>query len=226
MKKGIQSEISGKDSDRLFNFIEDFAQSPPTEMPVVHKPMSHHDILSPQHGYDNGDNCRIETISTLTTIPADGNITVAKLEAAKSCWKKALIFYLSYPLDMQSGSHVIPLLASLWTSEGAILELGSSWYSTPMVHRISAVQDRSVLTADSLYAWLSLFICFSSAKHELYLVNDSEKPVRKINDNVHVVQSWASIGQEYPRWGEFFPVIISYSLFSCISHVTHATPFN
>jgi hypothetical protein len=168
---------------------------------ILSAPYEQHTILSPRHGYGTGEYCRNNALRTLTTTPADDNVTASQLLEAKRCWQDALVFYLSYPIDVTSGSHAIPLLASLWVSDGPILELGCGWYSTPVVHRISAVQDRKVLTADSVYAWLSYFLFFASDKHELCLVNDNDTPVKNVNDNVHVVRSWDAIGREQPNWG-------------------------
>ena len=126
-----------------------------------------------------------------------------RLQQAKKCWKESLILYLNYPVDLSFGSHVIPLLASLWATDGAILELGSGWYSTPMVHRISTLQNRQVLTSDGNYEWLKKFIFFASDKHDLFLV-DASKTQGKISEKVHVMSSWGSIGDQQQRWGCIF----------------------
>ena len=152
------------------------------------------------------DSCRRDALRTL--LQAAGNSSTVtnddRLLKARKCWEDALTFYLSYPMDFTFGSHVIPLLASMWVSDGAILELGSGWYSTPMMHRISTVQGRNVLTADSKYEWLKYFLFFVSNKHDLYLVNVNKPPADDIDSAVRVVSSWDAIGQQQQHWGFIF----------------------
>ena len=91
-----------------------------------------------RHIWDsNLASCRLKALNTLFMSKNNGSVQLNyRMQQAKKCWKESLILYLNYPVDLAYGSHVIPLLASLWATDGAILELGSGWYSTPMVHRI------------------------------------------------------------------------------------------
>jgi hypothetical protein len=183
------------------------------------------DVLPPKDGYtfephrytslnqtrssSNGtvDSCRKEALGTLFGMAIKGKIVDSnRLQEAWQCWKQALGFYLSYPVDLTYGSHVIPFLASLWVTDGAILELGSGWYSTPVAHRISDVHNRSVLTADSTYTWLNHFLFLSSSKHSLYLVGDTNQKVATANGKpaLEVVRSWKSIGHQQKHWGFIF----------------------
>jgi len=130
------------------------------------------------------------------------NARVSEMPEAKECWKKTLLLYLNYPLDTRYGSHVIFLSASAWVTDGAILEMGSGWFSTPMFHRLSNVQNRYVLTSDLNYEWLAKFILFSSASHELYLVNSKKAGAK--NNSIHEVKAWEDIGHQQNHWGLIF----------------------
>jgi hypothetical protein len=164
-----------------------------------------HRKQSLNRGTNSIDSCRKETLRIIFRITGNSSITDPDgLHQARECWKAAFSFYLSYPMEFTYGSHVIPLLASLWVSDGAILELGSGWYSTPVAHRISDVQNRTVLTADSTHAWLKYFLFFASRKHSLYFVNKQKTPVNNDDGILQVVNSWGAIGQQKAHWGFIF----------------------
>ena len=152
------------------------------------------------------DSCRLEALNTLFRSSSNRSIHLDdSLQQARKCWQEALVFYLNYPLDNTFGSHVIPLLASLWATDGAILELGSGWHSTPMVHRLSSQQNRQVLTSDGTYAWLKKFIFLASDRHDLFFVDTNNTQAKgNLSEDVHVVSSWGAIGEQQQHWGCIF----------------------
>lgn len=69
------------------------------------------------------------------------------------------------------GSHV-PILATILNhTTGNILELGSGYYSTPIIHQYAS-KDRKILTIDSDCNWINKFkTLFNSSYHEFYCNN-------------------------------------------------------
>jgi hypothetical protein len=55
---------------------------------------------------------------------------------------------------------------------GIILELGSGWYSTPILHEIAAAQGRRLITVDNDPAWLSQFSALQDHNHTLIRVDN------------------------------------------------------
>ncbi|KAK2160607.1 hypothetical protein LSH36_129g01121 [Paralvinella palmiformis] len=147
--------------------------------------------------------CRRKAIHAIITSNTDSTRDTPALREAKKCWLESLVFYLSYPLDFGYGSHVIPFLASIWVTDGPILEMGSGWYSTPVAHRISILEHgRKLLTADTKYDWLKYFLVFASNNHRLYYVRDGNN--QQTADDVQVVNSWDDIGKQSEHWGMIF----------------------
>ena len=151
------------------------------------------------------EHCRYHSLNTLFKMVQNSTntrVNRSEIRRAKQCWKESLVFYLSYPMDFAYGSHVIPLMAALWATNGAILELGSGWFSTPMIHRVATIQDRSVLTAEASEDWLKYFRFLSSDKHALYHVNNGED--RILSGGVQEVEHWEGIGDQHDVWSLIF----------------------
>jgi len=152
------------------------------------------------------ERCRPKTLKTLFAFAKNGTVDEnnGSVREAKKCWMDALIFYLNYPLEFSFGSHILPLVASLWITDGPILEMGSGWYSTPVFHRISLLQRRRALTAESNYQWLQHFFFFASDYHHIYYVNVSEDATPGLSDNINTVYSWDDIGNQIEDWDVVF----------------------
>lgn len=58
---------------------------------------------------------------------------------------------------VEYGSHFIPLAFGYSQSSGAILEMGSGHYSTPLLHALNLKDKRKILTTDTSKEWLSNF---------------------------------------------------------------------
>ena len=160
-----------------------------------------HSVTSDFRRNETLTSCRLKTMQTILDTARNTSHNKSALEEAKKCWAESLVFHLSYPLDFGYGSHVITFLASTWITEGPILEMGSGWYNTPVAHRISVIQGRNILTADTNYKWLKYFLIFSSNNHRLYYVGDDKQ---ETDDEVQVVSSWDDIGGQSERWGMIF----------------------
>jgi hypothetical protein len=153
--------------------------------------------------------CRRDALHVLRQLTTSGRINSSQHTLASDCWKASLLHFVNLPLDFRYGSHVIPLLASFWVTDGAILELGSGWYSTPMAHRIAQSQHRYVLTADCDPNWLKLFTMFATSTHDFYLVNVTCKrpiltPYALDTRIVTIVSDWASVGHQRNNWSVIF----------------------
>jgi hypothetical protein len=53
-----------------------------------------------------------------------------------------------------------------------MLELGAGWYSTPLLHEISAATGRELLTLDTSKDWLERFQGLESSLHSVRLIAD------------------------------------------------------
>jgi hypothetical protein len=67
-------------------------------------------------------------------------------------------------------THQRLLVGSALRTTGPILELGVGWYSTPLLHEITTVQRRRLLTVDNNRDWLAQFECLGNEYHSLHLV--------------------------------------------------------
>ena len=151
--------------------------------------------------------CRRQTLDYLrkASINNENNkenqTTADEYTYARTCWQTALLSLLSFPLDYNYGSHVVPLLASLWVTDGAILELGSGYYSTPVTHRIAQKYQRHVVTAENNYSWLQIFLTFRSDFHDLYYVGGN---VSNVDSRVHVTTAWETPRVRHSHWSVVF----------------------
>jgi len=72
------------------------------------------------------------------------------------------------PTDNGFGTHQIILSAAALSTSGDVLEFGTGFYSTPMLHEIISSQGgRLLVSADSDLTWLSKFLNLSSPTHQL-----------------------------------------------------------
>lgn len=66
------------------------------------------------------------------------------------------------------GSHIKVLSAAALSTSGDVLEMGTGYFSTPMLHDIISSQGgRLLVSAEPNLPWLSKFINLSSPSHQL-----------------------------------------------------------
>lgn len=70
------------------------------------------------------------------------------------------------------GTHQRLLVKAALATNGPILELGSGWYSTPILHEIAAAQNRVLITVDNNNEWLLKFEHLRSPIHSLVAVSN------------------------------------------------------
>ncbi len=178
------------------------------------------DVIRSEYGRATLDLCEFGAVSDTSVImekPVDALLKSGNLHwnsstetAIKARWRNVLLTQLPFPMDPGYGSHVIPLLASFWITDGDILELGSGWYSTPMAHTFSINQDRTILTADTNQNWLQKLTIFKSRLHHFMLVSETSSTgafAKTVNpsqaDEVKVTSSWDLVGANH-SWSVVF----------------------
>ncbi len=81
------------------------------------------------------------------------------------------------PKNLAYGGHAVVLFSALYATRGAILELGSGFFSTPTIHNVSAVeQSRDVYTVDLNVEWLARFTSLSSPRHRFAFISTRPQP--------------------------------------------------
>lgn len=79
-----------------------------------------------------------------------------------------LVAYGAYRIrDTGFGSHSVPMMVAFEHTTGPVLELGSGYFSTPMLHHVCKRANRPLLTLESDAKWLETFKHFSSDHHRL-----------------------------------------------------------
>jgi len=72
------------------------------------------------------------------------------------------------PTEHWYGSHIKVLSAAALSTSGDVLEFGTGFFSTPMLHDIISTQGgRLLVSVDSDLTWLSKFLNLSSPSHQL-----------------------------------------------------------
>jgi hypothetical protein len=67
--------------------------------------------------------------------------------------------------DANYGTHMAALATAVINTDGAVLEMGGSDFSTPLLHVLCSVKKRFLLTADTNDSWLNLFRDLSTYWH-------------------------------------------------------------
>ena len=68
------------------------------------------------------------------------------------------------------GTHTRLLWAAAKASQGDVLEMGTGAFSTPMLHNLTGLAGRSLVSAETDSAWLSKFQEQGLGHHQLLLV--------------------------------------------------------
>ena len=89
-------------------------------------------------------------------------------------WLELVKKHVKFPVHSAYGSHVVPLLAAALVTEGPIFEMGSGFFSTPMLSEIAQSKNRFILTADTDKEWLDKFKKYEGDQHKFVYVPYTE----------------------------------------------------
>lgn len=91
------------------------------------------------------------------------NRTVASILAGKTEY----IYKKFNSEESPFGSHIKVLSAAAMSTSGDVLEMGTGYFSTPILHDIVSLQGRMLVSTDSDLNWLSLFSNLSKPTHQI-----------------------------------------------------------
>ncbi len=95
----------------------------------------------------------------------------------KELWRDALKRHFVLPKDLAWGGHAVLLFSAIYATKGPILELGSGYFSTPVIHNVSVVeQSRDAYTVDLNVRWLARFAYLGSSHHRFGYVSERPQP--------------------------------------------------
>lgn len=89
--------------------------------------------------------------------------------------------------DTSWGSHLVPLMACVCATRGAILEVGAGHWSTPLLHRYCAAGGRRLVSIDEDPRYIDPFADMRVAGHELRTVRYSVELPRLAQEQWSVV---------------------------------------
>ena len=96
---------------------------------------------------------------------------------SKALWENALKSHFVMPNNTAWGGHAVVLFSALYATQGAILELGSGWFSTSTIHNVAVVeQSRDAYTVDSDVHWLAKFTAMGNSHHTFAYVSNVSQP--------------------------------------------------
>ena len=99
--------------------------------------------------------------------------------------------------DANWGTHQTPLIAAIVHTSGPILELGCGDFSTPLLHAVCSVNQRTLLSADADKKWLRLFLDLETPWHKFIYVPVFENP------NNPQAREWDQVGKDV-HWSIVF----------------------
>ena len=70
--------------------------------------------------------------------------------------------------DTSWGSHLVPLMACVCATRGAVLEVGVGDWSTPLLHAYCAAGGRKLVSIDEDRPWVEKFAKLRVCEHEIY----------------------------------------------------------
>ncbi|MGB8367491.1 MAG: hypothetical protein WCD44_03990 [Candidatus Babeliales bacterium] len=90
------------------------------------------------------------------------------------------------------GTHQTPLITAVMNTEGPVLEMGCGDFSTPLLHAICTVNQRTLVSSDADKEWLTLFLDLETSWHHFIYVpvfENTQKPQEnkwnQIGNNTH-----------------------------------------
>jgi len=99
--------------------------------------------------------------------------------------------------DANWGTHQTPLIAAVMNTDGPILEMGCGDFSTPLLHAICSVKERTLVSADTDKKWMGLFLDLETTWHKFIHVPVFENPQKP------QVHRWNYVGND-THWGVVF----------------------
>ena len=102
------------------------------------------------------------------------------------------------PGDSRYGTHMIPLITVVVNTSGPILELGCGDFSTPLLHALCSKTKRYILSTETSYSWLKLFMDLQTDWHEFLHVSVYEddwqlNPRPELWDNIGNQKHWSVV---------------------------------
>ncbi len=94
------------------------------------------------------------------------------------------------PGSATGGTHQAPLITVVMNTNGPILELGCGDFSTPILHAICAVNQRTLLSAETDNKWLRFFLDLEAPWHKFVYIPIFENP-KKPQPN-----KWDEVGND------------------------------
>lgn len=83
--------------------------------------------------------------------------------------------FIPKDFKVRAGSHLPILVKLILNSEGPILELGTGFYSTPVLHWLCAENNRKLVSYESSDKYFEVAKCYITDWHEVYFVTDWSK---------------------------------------------------
>jgi len=77
--------------------------------------------------------------------------------------------------DTSWGSHLVPLMACITATRGAVLEVGVGYWSTPLLHAYCAAAGRTLVSIDEDKAWVERFKEYHIGRHEVSHANYDQR---------------------------------------------------
>lgn len=101
-------------------------------------------------------------------------------------------FTLSNQIDV-SATHQPYLIRAIQNTDGDVLELGTGFFSTDLIHHMLINTSRKIVSVEDNENWMSKFSHNKSTNHDFYLIERS-------------IESWTDIIDEYSKrtWGVVF----------------------
>ena len=76
--------------------------------------------------------------------------------------------------DTSWGSHLVPLMACVTATRGAVLEVGVGYWSTPLLHAYCAAAGRTLISIDEDKSWIERFKEYHIGRHVVEHANYGE----------------------------------------------------
>ena len=135
-----------------------------------------------------------------SSLPLLGSATnVSDPTSTKELWCDVVKCHFVMPSDTAYGGHAVLLFAALYATDGAVLELGSGLFSTPIIHNVAVVQQgRDVFTVDADSDWLQQFTAMGGPHHSFGLVSPeySNESFRYLQFKPAHFQDWEDVWEQ------------------------------
>jgi len=105
------------------------------------------------------------------------------MELIKDEYKKSFMAYQQGKPTLAFSSHQ-PVLVHLLNTikQGNVLEFGTGYNSTPLMHIICGLQGRHLTSLETDQEWFNKFTHYKSESHEMFCME--EKTIREWNDSI------------------------------------------